>query len=396
MRRLDDWITTYLDWSSITEAPKVMHFWSAVCAISGALRRKTWIDRLTFTWYPCFFVILVAPPGVVNKSTTADLAMDLLRSVPGIKFGPDVITWQSLVTSFSESYEAFQIGELSYPMSAMTIVSSELGLLLNMLDRDMVNLLITLWDGRKRLEKRTKTSGDDSVDSPWLTLLGCTTPKAIAENMPRSAVGGGFTSRCVFVFRDAKEQLIANPRKMVRSNDWNVIRTALIQDLEHISVNLAGEYQLTDAADRWETRWYADIWERVYPTATTEIVQAYLSRKQTHLCKLAMVLAASRRDELIIDEQDMELAESMLTAVEGDLNKVFELIGKSESAQAAEQLLFALKRAGTIKYEDLYKLAHMQFPDFKEYEGILSGLINTGKVELRINGTGRDLIWRGD
>ena len=45
----------------------------------------------------------------------------------------------------------------------------------------------------------------------------------------------------------------------------------------------------------------------------------YLARKQTHIHKLAMVLAASRRDELLIDEEDLALAAKMMTDLEQDM-----------------------------------------------------------------------------
>jgi len=80
-----------------------MHFWTGVSTLAGALRRKVWVDMGYFKWFPNFYIILVAPPGIVSKSTTAGIGMSLLRQVPDIQFGPDVITWQALVQSFAES-----------------------------------------------------------------------------------------------------------------------------------------------------------------------------------------------------------------------------------------------------------------------------------------------------
>jgi hypothetical protein len=78
-----------------------------------------------------FYIILVAPPGIVSKSTTAGIGMSLLKKVPDIKFGPDVVTWQALVTAFAESTMSFEYQGEFYPMSALTIESSEFGNLLN-------------------------------------------------------------------------------------------------------------------------------------------------------------------------------------------------------------------------------------------------------------------------
>jgi len=332
---------------------------------------------------------------VVSKSSTADLALDMLREIPGINFGPDSITWQSLVTAFAASCESFLYKEEYYPMSALTLVSSELGLLLNMQDRDMVNLFITLWDGRKRFDKSTKMSGKDLVEAPWITLLGCTTPPAIAENMPRLAVGGGFTSRCIFVYREEKERLIYDPSQEATEDDFDTIRRALVHDLEHISLNLVGPFGAMPQARDWEKAWYEDLWHRVYPECSSPILRNYLSRKQTHLCKLAMVLAASRRDTMILEREDFEDANQMLINVEPDLEKVFALIGKTEDSAGADRLVEFVKRRVTCYYEDAYREIHHQFPNFGEFEQILMGVIHSGKIRLELNGQGRVLRYCG-
>lgn len=102
-RYFDNWLPAYVNYAAVTEAPRRMHFWAGVSAIAGCLRRRAWLDQKRFSWFPSFYVIFVAPPGVVSKSTTIDIAMDLLNKVPGVKFGPNAITWQALVTAFAAS-----------------------------------------------------------------------------------------------------------------------------------------------------------------------------------------------------------------------------------------------------------------------------------------------------
>jgi len=163
-RNFEDWIPAYIKYASVTEAPKRMHFWAAVGTIAGCLRRRVWLDMKRFQWYCSFYIIYVGPPGIVAKSTTIDIAMDLLRQVPGIKFGPNAITWQALVTAFAAASESFEFNAEWHPMSPLTLQASELGSLLNLQDRDMVNLLIELWDGKKTYEKITKMSGNDIIE----------------------------------------------------------------------------------------------------------------------------------------------------------------------------------------------------------------------------------------
>lgn len=380
-RKLKNWLSAYLDYASVTEAPKIMHFWAGVGAIAGALRRKVWIDMKRFTWTPNFFIIFVAPPGIVSKSTTADIAMDLLKAVPGIKFGPDVVTWPALVTAFAKATESFPYGEEYIPMSPLTLVASELGNLINPQDRDMINLYINLWDGRKSLEKVTKMSGNDLVEAPWINMLGCTTPHWIADNMPSATVGGGFTSRCVFVYAEKKEKYVAYVDESVEANDEGK-REDLIHDLEHIAVNLTGSYVISQEARTWGREWYEKLWNSRPASLDDDRLDGYMARKQTHMHKLAMVLAASQRDELIITMEDLALADKMLAAVEADLGKVFSRIGLSDDSLQADRFIQYIKRRGKCHYTEAYKHIHAYFPNAKEFEGILAGAIKSGVVKF--------------
>ena len=380
-RLLKDWLTSYIDYASVTEAPKLMHFYAGVGALAGALRRRVWIDMKRFTWTPNFYIIFVAPPGIVSKSTTADIAMDLLKQVPGIKFGPDVVTWPALVSAFAAAGESFQYGEDWVPMSPLTLVASELGNLIDPQDRNMINLYINLWDGRKSLEKVTKMAGNDTVEAPWINLLGCTTPHWIADNMPSATVGGGFTSRCIFVYADRKEKYVAYVDEVVSTQDADK-RAALIHDLEHISLSLVGPYSITEEARIWGRAWYEEVWKTRPPELDDDRLDGYLARKQTHMHKLAIVLAASRRDELFITGEDLQLANTMLKSVEADLSKVFSRIGRTEDSLQSERLVQYIQRRVECPYLDAYRHIHSYFPDFRDYEGILSGCVRSGLITM--------------
>ena len=39
-RHFHDWLQAYVDYTSYTEAPTHMHFWSGVSAVADALRRR--------------------------------------------------------------------------------------------------------------------------------------------------------------------------------------------------------------------------------------------------------------------------------------------------------------------------------------------------------------------
>ena len=380
-RKLADWLESYITYTSGTEAPKILHFYAGVSAIAGAPRRKVWIDMKRYQWYPSFYIVFVADPGIVAKSSTADLSMELLKAVPGIKFGPDAVTWQSLVTTLAASVELFEWNGDFHPMSALTLLASEFGSLMDLREQGVVNLFITLWDGRKTYDKQTKTSGSDIIEAPWINLLACTTPSWIATNMNQLATAGGLTSRTIYVFASQKESFVAYPDEAV-PDGYEDLKMNLIHDLEHIATNLVGPMTLTPTAREWGRVWYQDLWTRVYTSDKADWAKGYLSRKQTHLHKLAMVLSVSRGDSLEVTPEDLILAETMLKSVEKDLDQVFQHVGKSDDSLQAAKFLDTIQVRGEMTYQEAYKNLATHFPDARDLEGVLQALIRAGYIAL--------------
>lgn len=344
-RLLPNWLSAYERYTEFSEAPDQFHFWTGVSVIAGALRRHVWIEMGYFQWTPCFYIIFVAPPGIVSKSTTANIGMNLLRSVPGIHFGPDVVTWQSLVQSLARSTEGFEYDALLHTMSTITIVSSELGTFLNPSDREMVDVLVSLWDGQiGTWEKATKTQGNDTIANPWINLIACTTPAWIAGNFPEYMIGGGFTSRTIFVFADAKRKLVAYPSEHVNASH-EALKKHLIHDLEAIATGIVGPYTLTQSARDWGTEWYERLYEEKKTVLASDRFAGYVARKQTHMHKLAMILAASESNHRQIDTHHLVIADRRLVEAEKHMERVFEQI-TNQDTKAQMTVLSELMRNG--------------------------------------------------
>jgi len=384
LRHYSNWLEAFIKYASFGEAPKHMYFWTGVATIAGALRRKCWIDEKNFKWYPNFYIIIVAPPGIVSKSTTAGIGMDLLRRVPGVKFGPEIVTWQALASAFVDAAETFEYQELHHVMSALTIESSEFGNLLNPQDKEMVDTLVTLWDG-KGIRKETKSSGNDAIVNPWINLIACTTPSWIAGNFPEYMIGGGLCSRMVFVYADKKEKYVAYPHKVAPA-DYTGIGEKLVADLDHISMKCVGEYKLTPEAEQWGEIWYEHHYKHKPPNLDEDRFGGYFARKQTHIHKLAMILAAASTDEMIISREHLELANTMVSDLEPDMALVFSKIGKSDESFYADRIVAFVRRNGPTPYQELYRFIYSQFPSLRDFEDVFAGCIKAGFLALRQQG----------
>lgn len=375
-----------MEYSGFSEAPAHMRFWCGVSTIAGALRRRVWIDQAYFRWHPNFYIILVAPPGIVSKSTTASVGMSLLRKVPDIRFGPDVVTWPALVTGFAESTMTYEYEGEFHPMSAMTIESSEFGNLLNPRDTEMIDLFVTLWDGKQgAFEKKTKHFGEDRVENPWINMIACTTPSWIAGNFPDYMIGGGFTSRCVFVYAAKKAQLVAYPSQ-ITPPDLKLKAQRLVEDLITIS-QMVGEYKLTPEAIKWGNAWYAAHYEGKHLSLDDERFGGYLARKQTHIHKLAMVLASAESNHLAITAEHLALADKMVTDLEPDMQYVFSKIGKSEDSIYAERLIWYIEKRGGCPFAEAYRFVHSHFPKMHDFEDVVFGAVKAGLLIMKAQGS---------
>jgi hypothetical protein len=220
-------------------------------------------------------------------------------------------------------------------------------------------------------------------------MIGCTTPHWIADNMPSATVGGGFTSRCIFVYADKKESLVAYPDEHVKLASHERLKADLIADLEHISTNLVGPFTIPEETRVWGRAWYEALWTKKAGEASyldDDRLEGYMARKQTHMHKLAMVLSASRGDDMVITLEDLVAANKMLEAIEPDLDKVFSRIGKTEDSIQADRFIAYVKRHGQVPYHQAYNYIHAYFPNYRDFEGIVAGAIRSGVIRASFSG----------
>lgn len=379
MRHFSDWLEAFVEYASYGEAPKHVYFWVGAWTVAGALRRRVWLDQVYFQWYPNLYVVLVAPPGIISKSTSADMGASLLRRVAGIRFGPSVVTWQALVQAFCQAAEAFEYGGEWHTMSPLSIVSSEFGNLLNPADREMVDMLVNLWDGRS-FEKRTKTFGSEDVINPWINLLACTTPEWISGSFPEYMIGGGFTSRCVFVYVDQKARYVPYPALEVPADLGKRVEQ-LVEDLAHIA-KLVGPFQLTPDAIEWGRAWYEEHYRVHAPRFDPALYGAYAARKQTHIHKLGMIISAAQRDTLQITAEDLALADTMLTMLEPTMPKVFERIGRRPEGAVYDRIVGYIQARGRCTVAEVCRAFAQYFPRESELTDVLRSVVKSGQARL--------------
>lgn len=298
------------------------------------------------------------------------------------------MTWQKLAKSLSDAVEYMEFvrpdGQKDrIAMSCNTIIVSELGTFLNTEDDKLMSFLIRMWEGQlETFRHDTITSGNVAVENPWLNVIAATTPSWLKANFPEHMIGGGLTSRIVFVYGDKKRSLVPYPDEVIPSAEEARLRQALITDLADIG-KLAGPYQLSGFARSWGRAWYSahNDPDNRPPHLESDRFSGYLARKQTHLHKFAIILAAAKRSQLVIEEDDLREAEAIITDTERDMLKVFESIGAIDQHNHIKQLISIVSFAGMLTNKGLWARA-MNYMTLKEFEEAVRAAVHGRMLEV--------------
>ena len=365
----ESWIKAYLAYTAESESPEEYHTWTAISVIAGALRRHVFFDMSYFMLYPNMFIVLVGPAGRCKKSTAMRLGRELLIQVPGMEFTSDSTTRERLIQDLSQAYKDGQ--------SALTAYSSEFASLLTSSGMDMVVFLTDIFDCPTEWTHKTKSGGTNKIKSPFLNLEGATTPDWISKAMPLDTIGIGLTSRMIFVYQDVPRRKPPFPRLTEAQKSLGLL---LSQDLITIASEISGEYRLEKAAEDLYTEWYEARVQDPNPTGDSRLSGDF-ERKPMHLLKLAMIVAASYRNELYITEDDLRSSMALFDHIEKAMPRVFAGVGKNPINMDKEAVLEAIRFAGGMTMGQLLdKFGHSLRKD--EMAEVLETLMIIGRIKF--------------
>lgn len=374
---MTDWLKDFVEYASYGEASPKLMYWVGVSTIAAALRRKVWFDQEDFQWSPNFYILIVGPPGTVRKSTSIDIGMKLLRQIEGINMGPAIITWQALIEYIAQCKEEVELegGEI-FEQSCVTLALSEFGSLFDPENRELVDNLTDLWDGKLgTIEKKTKTAGNDAMVNPWINLIAATTPKWLAENFGEGLVGGGLAGRFIFLYGEMPNKDVAYPKRHMperaaRKSESN----KLVRRLADMAA-LSGEMELTEEAYIWGEAWYDQQRAKLREIGLDALEAGFIVRKQVHLHKLAMVISVSRGKFPAVGVEELQEAEQQLKLLDEDMRKVFGFVGQTKVTSASREIVELVTRLGRVEKRKLFMTHFYRTMDSTEFARALESAI---------------------
>jgi hypothetical protein len=343
-RMLPDWINGFMLLTENSEPPILFRKWTAISTIAAALQRKVRIDWGTsLTFYPNLYIVLVGP-SATGKGTVMSFALDLINQVPSIRLSAQATSLQALIRRMKETNLTdidLVTGDQQFH-SSLTIFSTEFTVFLGYHNQEMMAALCEWYDCHARWTYETISRKSEEVIGVWVNILAGTTPDAVQSAIPLEAIGGGLTSRIIFINEFKKNKVVVLPTQTQREID---LQHMLTHDLEQISM-LSGSFRYTEGfASAWADWCYA---AENNPPFLDRKFDGYVGRRRGHLMKLCMIVAASHgRNGLILTADDLERASKLLNEAEVNMGTIFKGMGKSDISSAIQDAITFLINSHT-------------------------------------------------
>jgi len=373
---MNSFLTKYLEYTAQTESPTNYHIWCGLSVAASCLRRLVWIDMAYWQIYPNLYVVLIGPPGC-RKSVAINIATKLIEDFPDVIVSPDAITREALILELELSARMQEMGPKSNRLvmthSSITVVSKELATFIGSGNSDFLVLLTDLFDCPDIWEYKTKNKGTNKLLNVWLNLLGASTPSWLMGSIPLPYIGGGFTSRIIFVVEHEPRHKKAWPEL---SDKEKRLKESLKLDLEKLSM-IRGEFIPSPEAKLFFEQWYETIDKEMTDTR----FKGYSARKHIQILKIALVLAACDNSEGVIEITHVELAINLLNKLESNMIDAFGTVGRSIIAADIDEVTTILRTVGSMERHQLQKVTKMNIHP-KEFDNVINLLCATGEVRL--------------
>lgn len=375
------WLSHWEEYMSDTEAPIEYNTWCGITAILATLKRNVWIERPKFKLYPNIYTILVGPPGV-GKGTAINPLLEVLNIAGTANISPDRITAEELIKSLADGFGAgikTTAGKVSIHKDSTTIIAAtELPIYLNSSNWTL-ELMCELWDNKPMgTSYSTKTKGSFTATDTCVSLVGGCVPDFIRKinKDAMSAVTGGFTTRCIFVY--AGDKIYKDPWKVVDQTIEKKMKDALANDLVHIST-LQGEIKFTLAAQTMWTKHVNGVTNNQDPFES-EVLAGFKSRNMAHTFKAAMALSVAESDKLVIDDRHMYNAIGLVNKVRDKIDIVFRCVGESPIAMAQDRVLTFVDREGIVSRSKILRYLGRHITD-EDLTKVMRVLVGSGLVK---------------
>lgn len=381
MENKDSFLELYLDYTSKTECPTFFHRWSSLASLSAWLSRNVVFEFGPFEMHPNMYCLLLGAAGT-RKSTAIKMAAKLFKKAGYKHFAAQKTRQEKYLRDLAEtSEEELDIldeniwGETDETRITDSFVcADEFGNFIGAGNLDFMSILGELWDYEGTFKYRLQNNTSVRIPNPTINILGGITATEFNRVFPQEAIGQGFFSRLLLIH----DEPTGIKYDVLPSLDTNT-EVHLIEMLAHIRELRGNMHFSKEAAELRKISYHT--WEPIKDSR----FEHYSNRRQTHLIKLCMVVAAARLS-LEISKEDFIYANTMLTIAEHFMPKALSEFGKGKHSGVAHKIIQLLDAAhAPVPFREIWRYVHTDLDNRNQCVDILQNLLVAEKIQ-HVNG----------
>jgi len=370
MKSAHELLRAYKNYVGASEAPTVFNRWSFIACLSANLSRNVQANLGHIKIMPNLYVMLMGEPAT-RKSTAINISRKLLELSGFNRFAPS----QATKSEFQKDLEAS--GEIDLDsISQLFICADEFNNFIGERNGQLISVIMELYDAKDSFDARNKNGKSSVIPLPSVQLLGGNTHANFGIAFPPTIIHNGFLSR----------MLLIHGERTGKKLPWGSVpdsrlETDLREHLASIRENIRGAISYTPDAIRGLEKIYEN-WEPL----DDQRFAHYAQRRHTQLIKLCLVLVCSS-GAMVLREDDVVLANTILAAAEDDFSKALGQFGKSRYAEEASTIMDFLHHAQEpILSEVLFNLVQQNLDKFATFQELMGNLMASRKIRMEGNG----------
>jgi hypothetical protein len=337
--------------------------------ISLGLQRRVWFYSGHNALYLNQYIVFVGPPAigkglvlskiayfarfhkdnkhpVIKTSTGPELA-------PLFPLGADSITFEELICEVASSRRNVLTGDQvnpNYAHCSYAFILPELSSLFKRKTEDVSKFLLNAYDC-DQYDYKTKHQGKECIRKLCLNFIAATQMDFLKDAHRTGLFGQGFASRTLFLFESRRRFDKFHIATNSTDTATHEAEKELLAWLKKLS-QLYGQLTYDKETARWIEKWYIETHCPHELKASTRM-QDYLGRKKVIILKLAAALHFADSLELELPLETVQLAITMLDAVEPRIEAGLALSGRNELHIGARKMLSLISAKRDVEEREL-------------------------------------------
>lgn len=324
-----DFVSSYIEYTSVYESPRAFWKWSAYATIAAILRDNCFLQLKDIKIYPNIYVLLLADSAVQRKGNPVKFCAEFVRKIHNTKLIAGRSSIQGILDELARGETDKTTGEILKGGSALFNAQELSANIVN--DPEAIKILTDIYDFYEFYESRLRGMGYFRIPNVCFSMFAASNETLLRDVYDTKATVGGLLGRTFLIlpdeFRPGNSLFNANNSK--NSFDSLVIELKLLS-------NIRGKFTLDAEAQNTYDSWYIPFRDSY---RNKQDKSGIAGRIHTSVLKLAMLLCVNFTKELIIKKEHIEESLTECLALIPNYNQFVMSGGKSSMADVATMVL---------------------------------------------------------